>query len=50
MARTLLAEKRSEAQPKTFCQLIKAELEAVLSNITLPSLNSRRREKCLSCT
>ena len=33
MARTLLAEKRSEAQPKTYCQLIKAKPEVVLSNI-----------------
>ena len=36
MARTLLAEKRSEAQPKTFCQLIKAKPQVVLSNINTP--------------
>ena len=33
MVRTLLAEKRSEAQWKTFCQLIKAKPEVVLSHL-----------------
>ena len=36
LAWALLAEKRSSAAPQSFCQLIKAKPEVVLSNINTP--------------